>query len=122
MLQLRHGARAEVKKVRDERIIRGGSTGPLGTSAKNPGVEARAGVAWPGNADRGTLARRPVSAWTSAAAVLAIVLTVATAWAGDEKLSPELKSLNAGPDVEVIVQYKTAPAESQYEKAVALGG
>jgi len=57
-----------------------------------------------------------------AAVALAMAMTVTTAWAGVEKLSPELKSLNAGPDVEVIVQYKVAPTEAHHRKIADLGG
>ena len=57
-----------------------------------------------------------------AAVALAFALSTGTARAGDEKLSPELKSLNAGIDLDVIVQYKTAPSAANHEKIAALGG
>ena len=57
-----------------------------------------------------------------AAVALAISLTAMMAWGGDEKLAPELRARTGGQDVEVIVQYKVAPAEAQHQRVAAIGG
>jgi hypothetical protein len=57
-----------------------------------------------------------------AAAMLTIILTASAAWAGSETLSPELRSLATGPDVDVIVQYKTSPTVANHARVGALGG
>src|SRR5580658_3861837 len=63
-------------------------------------------------------------------AFLAIASTAATARAGDERLSPELKSSSsinhaidhAARALEVIVQYRVAPTEAHHQRVRNLGG
>ena len=53
---------------------------------------------------------------------LALVLTAATAWAGSEKISPDMQSRNSAAHVEVIVQYKVPPTGAHHQKIESLGG
>jgi subtilisin family serine protease len=57
-----------------------------------------------------------------AAIVLTIALTASAAPAVSATLSPELRSLTTGPDIEVIVQYKTSPTQANHARVAALGG
>ena len=57
-----------------------------------------------------------------AAAALTIAFTAGAARAASATLSPELRSLASGTDVDVIVQYKTAPTEANHARVAALGG
>jgi len=57
-----------------------------------------------------------------AAVVLTIAFTASAARAASATLSPELRSLETGPDVEVIVQYKATPTEANHARVAALGG
>ena len=53
---------------------------------------------------------------------LGILLTGTMAWAGSEKLSSELKTKNSGPDLDVIVQYKSVPTDTQHQSVGKRGG
>ena len=69
----------------------------------------------------------PVTSWKRisiciAAAVLTITLTASAARAASATLSPELRSLETGPDVEVIVQYKASPTQANHARVAAIGG
>jgi subtilisin family serine protease len=57
-----------------------------------------------------------------AAAALTIAFTGSAARAAGATLSPELGSLPTGADVDVIVQYKTAPTAANHARVTALGG
>ena len=67
------------------------------------------------------------------AAIFGLALTCGTvAWAGEEKLSTELKPANrtgrrsaqnpSAQNMEVIVQYKVTPTEAHHQRVAALGG
>ena len=51
----------------------------------------------------------------------ALACLSATVWAGDEKLASELRR-NGLRNIDVIVRYKTGPAEAHYRKVVNAGG
>jgi serine protease AprX len=55
-------------------------------------------------------------------ALLGLNLAAGVVWAGSDKLSTELRSGNLPAIVDVIVQYKVAPADANYQKVVKLGG
>ncbi len=57
-----------------------------------------------------------------AAAMLTIAFSSGAARAADATLSPELRSLANGNDVDVIVQYKASPTEANHARVAALGG
>src|SRR5579863_9476958 len=57
-----------------------------------------------------------------AGVLFGLSVTAAFAWAGDARISPELRSLNSEARVEVIVQYKVTPTSTHHHQAAALGG
>jgi len=52
----------------------------------------------------------------------ALACLSATVWAGDEKLASELRRNGLQGNIDVIVRYKTGPAEAHYRKVVNAGG
>ncbi len=58
-------------------------------------------------------------------AICGLAITSTVAWAGNEKLSAELqpdKTAARRGNLEVIVQYRTAPTEAHHARVAALGG
>src|SRR5437879_3923220 len=53
---------------------------------------------------------------------IATTFAATVAWAGSEKLSTELHSRNLPASLDVIVQYKVPPTDTQHQKIVNLGG
>lgn len=53
---------------------------------------------------------------------MAVVLSSVSAFGADAKLSRELKGLTSGDNIDVIIQYKEIPTDSQHEKVEKLGG
>ena len=53
---------------------------------------------------------------------LSLLLLGSIVWAKDDKLSPDLKVLHSTGPVDVIVQFKVAPAQKDRDRIAAHGG
>src|SRR5215471_5552497 len=59
---------------------------------------------------------------TTTSFVSVLVLLGTSAWGNDHKLSPELKGRHTAGAVDVIVQFKVAPAQKHRDRIAAHGG